>query len=129
MKKQYYQSQYILNKVFNNQNDILRATCNTSQDYLNAVYDNSKDALRISIDGGALPAVPSINDLPLSAADGQICPVLNHDNNCLDFYEWDGDKNEWNYRGSTIVPGSGGGNSGSGSVLTPDEQVALDWVT
>jgi hypothetical protein len=42
MKKQYFQSQYILNRVFNNKNNIIKTTLNTSQDYLNAVYDNSK---------------------------------------------------------------------------------------
>jgi len=103
MKKQYYQSQYILNKVFNNTNNIIRTSLNTSQDYLNAVYDNSKDALRVNIDGGALPVVPSINELPNTAGDGQICPVFNAEKGSLDFYEWDVDSGEWQYRGSTIA--------------------------
>ena len=89
MKRQYFQSQYILNQVFNNKNNIIKTTLNTSQDYLNAVYDNSKDALRVNIVGGSLPVVPSVNDLPLTATDGQLCPVIN--GNSLDFYEWNND--------------------------------------
>lgn len=120
MKKQYYQSQYILNKVYNNTNNIIRTTLNTSQDYLNAVYDNNKDALRVNIDGGALPVVPSVNELPLTAGDGQICPVLNAEKGCLDFYEWDIEIGEWKYRGSTVKPDS---------LLKPEEQIALSWTT
>jgi hypothetical protein len=120
MKKQYFQSQYILNKVFNNTNNIIKTTLNTSQDYLNAVYDNSKNALRINLEGGALPVVPSVNDLPLSAGDGQICPVLNPEKGSLDFYEWDIDLGEWSYRGSTVTPNS---------LIKEDEQIALSWVT
>jgi hypothetical protein len=86
MKKNFYQSQYILSKVFNNTNNIIKTTLNTSQDYLNAVFDSSQDALRVNIEGGALPVVPSINDLPSIAGDGQLCPVTN--GNALDFYEY-----------------------------------------
>lgn len=121
MKKQYYQSQYILNKVFNNTNNIIRTSLNTSQDYLNAVYDNSKDALRVNIDGGALPVVPSINELPNTAGDGQICPVFNAEKGSLDFYEWDVDSGEWQYRGSTIAS--------VGQLIQPEQQIALSWVT
>ncbi|MBR4315508.1 MAG: hypothetical protein IKP65_00860 [Alphaproteobacteria bacterium] len=55
-----YQSQYILSKVFNNTNNILRTTFNNTQDYFNAVYDNTKDALRVNIVGSMLPMVDSV---------------------------------------------------------------------
>ena len=120
MKKQYFQSQYILNRVFNNKNNIIKTTLNTTQDYLNAVYDNSKQALRINLDGGALPVVPSVNDLPSTAGNGQICPVLNPEKGCLDFYEWNIDLGQWQYRGSTVTPNS---------LLKEDQQLTLSWMT
>lgn len=116
MKKQYLQSQYILSKVFENENNTLRMTLNTSQDYLNAVYDNSKNALRVSIDGGMLPSVPNEESLPESANINQICPVVSNDS--ISFFKWDGTK--WAPLGST---------GEQGSVLTPDEQVAVSWVS
>lgn len=119
MKRQYFQSQYILNQVFNNQNNIIKTTLNTSQDYLNAVYDNSKDALRVNIVGGSLPVVPSVNDLPLTATDGQLCPVIN--GNSLDFYEWNNDLGQWEYRGATV--------SSINQLIKPQEKNALSWVT
>jgi len=116
-KKHYFQSQYILNKVFENETNNLRATLNTAQDYLNAVYDQSKDALRVSIAGGMLPAVTGEENLPSGADVGQICPVFT--NGGIEFFEWNGEK--W-------VP-KGGTSSSQQSALTPDEQVAVAWVT
>lgn len=121
MKKNYYQSQYILNKVFNNRNNIIKTTLNTSQDYLNAVYDNSCDALRVNIQGGALPVVPSVDDLPSIAGNGQLCPVINKDGNGLDFYEYNVESGEWEFRGSTI--------SSIESLIKPEEKNALNWIT
>ena len=117
MNRQYYQSQYILNKCFENKRSILRATLNNSQDYLNAVYDNSNDALRINIVGGMMSMVDGAENLPDSGNEGQLCPVYNADKNCIDFYEWNGV--EWAYRGGTM----------SGEAMDGDEQVALEWVT
>ena len=123
MKKQTYQSQYILNKVFNNAENVLRARFNTSQDYLNAVYDSSQDALRINMVGGVLPAVQSQESLPSSASDGQICPVFNDETQTIDFYEWDESRSEWVYRGGT------GGGGGGAPALPEEERQALAWMT
>ena len=117
MRRQYYQSQYILNQCFVNRRNILRATLNNAQDYLNAVYDNSQDALRVNIAGGMLPMVDGVDSLPDSAAIGQICPVYNSEKDCIDFYEWDG--TEWVYRGGTLA----------GDPMDGDERAALEWVT
>lgn len=119
MKKNFYQSQYILSKVFNNTNNIIKTTFNTSQDYLNAVFDSSQDALRVNIEGGALPVVPSINDLPSIAGDGQLCPVIN--GNVLDFYEYSIESGQWQFRGSTV--------SSIDELIKPEEKIALGWVT
>ncbi len=116
MKKQYLQSQYILNKVFENASSALRMTLNTSQDYLNAVYDNSKNALRVTIDGGMLPSVTSVENLPQNANINQICPVVSSDS--ISFFKWDGTK--WVPLGST---------GDQGSALTPEEQVAVSWIS
>ena len=130
MGKQYYQSQYILNKCFENKERIVRATLNNAQDYLNAVYDNASDSLRVNIAGGMLPKVDDKDDLPDYADDGQFCPVVNSESGMVDFYEMtDG---EWTYRGSTVDPsqgGGGGGGGGGGTVIPEDEQEALEFVT
>lgn len=116
MAKQFYQSQYILNKVFNNTNNILNTSLNTSQDYLNAVYDVSKDSLRVNLAGGMLPAVYSVEDLPPYAEDGQICPVINRASNTITFYRWDGLQGQWVSSGSSTQG------------LTPPQRQALDWL-
>lgn len=119
MSRQYYQSQYILNKCFENRRNILRATFNNSQDYLNAVYDNDQDALRVNLAGGMLPMVDNVDSLPDSASPGQLCPVYNGENNSIDFYEWDEATGRWIYRGGTM----------SSSGIPDDQMQALSWVT
>lgn len=119
MKKNYYQSQYILNKVFNNTKSIIKTTLNTSQDYLNAVYDNSMDALRVNIQGGVLPAVTTVDELPVIAGDGQLCPVNN--GKSLEFYKYSVATGQWVYCGSTIYS--------LDDLVTPDEKIALNWVS
>jgi len=117
MKKNYFQSQYILNRCFDNVNDILKVTLNSSQDYLNAVYDQARDALRVNVVGGVMPPVPDHDSLPPTADSGQLCPVYNDEKKCVEFYEWrDG---EWVYRGSTI--------SDDGTTMDERQQAALDW--
>lgn len=113
-KKHYFQSQYILNKVFENETNHLRATLNTSQDYLNAVYDSSKNAIRIKIEGeipggstcGGLNVFDSVDNLPATAQKGQLCPVYESASGGVVFYEWDGEK--WQNRGQTSFGGESG---------------------
>ena len=117
MRKQYFQSQYILNKVFENESKDLRMTLNTSQDYLNAVFDNSKNALRVKIDGaGGFPK--PVETLPESGEQGEICWTFSEDKKFLEFYQWN--NGEWEYKGSTGI---------DGSTLTPEQEVAVEWVT
>lgn len=123
MSRQLHQSQYILQKCFENRQNIIRVSMNNAQDYLNAVYDASKDALRVNVAGGMLPMVDNSDDMPGYASDGQICPVRD-ENGRIDFYEWSDEKGEWIYRGSTF-----NGESEEDSLLTPDEKVAVGWVT
>lgn len=120
MKKQYYQSQYILNKVYHNTTNIIRTTLNTSQDYLNAVFDPSCDAIRVNMQGGVLPVVPSVDHLPEKADDGQLCPVLNQETECIDYYQYDLASDEWIYRGSTVK---------SSQIIDGDQKNALQWLT
>lgn len=113
----FYQSQYILNRCFVNRKNILRTSLNTSQDYLNAVYDAKNDALRVDMGGGMLPAVTGVDNLPDSANDGQICPVIDTETDSIDFYQWDEAAGEWKYRGGTLQED-----------LDPRQQFALTWV-
>lgn len=119
MSRQLYQSQYILQKCFENKENVIRVTLNNAQDYLNAVFDPSKDALRVNMTGGALPMVDSVDDLPSYASDGQICPVYNSEKDVIDFYEWVDALGEWVYRGSTM----------NGNAIDGDEKDALEWLT
>ena len=124
MARNLYQSQYILDKCFENRKSALRMTLNNSQDYLNAVFDASKGALRVNIAGGILPAVSGSDSLPPSAGDGQICPVVNEESGGIDFYQWDEESGEWTLKGST---NAGGVQPGDG--LTDDQRETLEWVT
>ena len=119
MGKQYLQTQDIFNKVFQNAENRLKASIGyySTQDYLNAVYDSSKDALRISIEGGLLPAVESVNALPESSNVNDICPVCS--NGTIQFYQWNG--TEW-------IPQGGTGSGGGGTNLSTEEQLALSWL-
>jgi hypothetical protein len=119
MSRQLHQSQYILQKCFDNKQNVIRVSMNNAQDYLNAIYDASKDALRVNMVGGMLPVVDDPTGLPSYAADSQICPVYNAENDVIDFYEWSEALGEWVYRGSTI----------SGNALEGDEKQAVEWVT
>ena len=119
MSRQLHQSQYILQKCFDNRQNVIRVSMNNAQDYLNAIYDASKDALRVNMVGGMLPIVDDPNDLPSHAADNQIAPVYNAEKDVIDFYEWSEELGEWVYRGSTI----------SGNALEGDEKQAVEWVT
>lgn len=119
MSRQLHQSQYILQKCFDNKQNVIRVSMNNAQDYLNAIYDASKDALRVNMIGGILPVVDDPNDLPSHAADNQMCPVYNAEKDAIDFYEWSETLGEWVYRGSTI----------SGNSLEGDEKHAVEWVT
>lgn len=124
MARNLYQSQYILDKCFENRKSALRMSLNNSQDYLNAVFDASKGALRVNIAGGILPAVSGSESLPPSAGDGQICPVVNEEAGGIDFYQWDEESGEWKLKGST---NAGGVQPGDG--LTDDQRETLEWVT
>ena len=95
MSRQLHQSQYILQKCFDNRQNVIRVSMNNSQDYLNAIYDASKDALRVNMVGGMLPIVDDPNDLPSHAADNQIAPVYNAEKDAIDFYEWSEELGEW----------------------------------
>ena len=119
MSRQLHQSQYILQKCFENKQNIIRVSMNNAQDYLNAVYDASKDALRVNMVGGMLPMVDDPADMPSYASDGQICPVYNAAKDAIDFYEWSDARGEWVYRGSTV----------SGDAIDGDEKEAVEWVT
>lgn len=123
MSRQLHQSQYILQKCFENRQNIIRVSMSNAQDYLNAIYDGSKDALRVSMVGGMLPMVDDPTEMPGYGNNGQICPVYNAENNVIDFYEWDDSTGKWEFRGSTVANGSGGGSG-----LDPDEKEAVDWV-
>lgn len=117
MAKQYLQTQDIFNKVFQNQTGALRLNAyNSTQDYLNAVFDSAKDALRVKIDGVMLPVVGDVTELPDFADVNSICPVTPGDG-YIYFYQWNGE--EW-------IPLGG---SGGGTELSPDQQIALQWVT
>ena len=119
MARHLYQSQYILQKCFENKENVIRVSLNNAQDYLNAVYDPSKDALRVNMAGGSLPMVDNVDNLPSHASDGQICPVYNSEKNVIDFYEWVDATGEWEYRGSTL----------NGNAMDDDEKEALEWMT
>ena len=119
MSRQLHQSQYILQKCFDNKQNVIRVSMNNAQDYLNAIYDASKDSLRVNMVGGMLPVVDDPTNLPSHAADSQICPVYNAEKDVIDFYEWSEALGEWVYRGSTI----------SGNALEGDEKQAVEWVT
>lgn len=119
MSSQYHQSQYILNKCFNNKQKIVRVNLNTTQDYLNAVFDNSKDALRVSIDGGMMPTITDVDDLPTSAVNGQIAPIYNENTDSIEFYVWLDGEGAWTPCGTTL----------SGSSLTEDEKTAVAWLS
>ena len=111
-----YQSQYILSKVFNNTNNILRTTFNNTQDYFNAVYDNTKDALRVNIVGSMLPMVDSVQELPDTAEEKQICPVYNDEKKGIDFYQWI--NGQWVFRGSTVADAE----------INPEEKETIEWI-
>lgn len=108
MSRQLHQSQYILQKCFDNKKNVIRACMNTSQDYLNAVYDSSKNAIRIKIEGeipggsacSGFNVVDGVDKLPTTAQKGQLCPVYESTSGGVAFYEWDGEK--WQNRGQTF---------------------------
>ena len=115
MWSNYISSQEILNRVFVNRTGSLRAgTANAGQDILNSVYDEKSDSLRMTIAGGMLPAVTSEAELPSIADPGQICPVTGGDGS-LEFYQYDGAS--W----SKV--------SAAGQELTPDQSIAMEWLS
>lgn len=92
----YFQSQQILKKCFNNVTGRLniKGGTFTTQDYLNAVYDEKNDALRIVGDGGGSAGywgqpVSSVEQLPQSAQTGSIVPVISATNDTA-FYRYNG---------------------------------------
>ena len=125
-KNNYLQSQEILKRCFVNVTGKLKSTGGTytTQDYLNAVYDESKDSLRIIVDGGGGgessgssywgEPVNSVSDLPITAEEGTITPVITEDS--LSFYLFqDG---VW----KNLFSGSG-----TGSSLTSEEKEFINW--
>jgi len=95
MVQQFYQTQYILNKVFvYAASPYLRAGISSTQDYFNAVYDPTKNALRINIIGGGGIAywgapVSTPVTLPTPALEGEVHFVFDNGSGrpSLFFYE------------------------------------------
>jgi len=93
----YYSSQEILRRCFDNNTGKLASssTAYTAQDYLNAVYDEQNDCLRISLSGYTpggggssgywLNPVTSVANLPTTADNGTMIPVIDS-NNLVTFY-------------------------------------------
>lgn len=119
MKKQYLQTQDIFNRVFVNANGAaIKASLglHSEQDYLNAVYAPESSALRIRLEGGMLPAVTSVAELPAAADPGVICPVITDSG--IAFYRYDAE-NGWELLSAT----------GEGQTLDPEQAAAVAWLT
>lgn len=119
-QNQFLSTQTIFQQVFQNASGKLKGSLGhyTTQDYLNAVFDNSKDALRISVEGGALPTVGSLEELSSEPTLGEVGAVVPGDGT-IQFYQWNGEA--WSPLGGT---GSGGGSSS----LSPEMEAALSWL-
>ena len=120
MKKQYFSTQDIFNKVLAAGGNALKASLgqHSAQDVINAVFSPEAEALRISLAGGMLPAVASADDLPATADLDAICPVVTPAGDMF-FYKWNGAK--WD----CLNAGAGGG----GTDLPAAQKAALVWLT
>lgn len=100
--KEFLQTQEILRRCFVNVTNTLKVDgFYNTQDYFRAVYDETKDALRVYPVGGGGTGndsywgdpVSSSDELPSSAIDGTITPVIN--NNEIVFYQFNANEGEW----------------------------------
>lgn len=117
--RQYLSAQDILNRVFQNRTGSLRGTTGyyTAQDYVNAVFDKEKNALRVTLEGAMLPAVKSFDELPPSAEEGAVCPVIPEDGS-IGFYQWNG--KEW------FLLATSGSTTGEFGGITANAETAKD---
>lgn len=99
----YYSAQEILRRCFDNNTGKLSSssTAYTAQDYLNAIYDETNDCLRVSLSGYTpsggdngywLTPITSVDNLPTTATNGSMIPVIDSTKNVVFYYRSEG---EW----------------------------------